>query len=385
MGRAERSESAGLIRIGTSKRLVAQCFGLVAGGLRLWRRCHRRAYPPGCDRRVLILEPFGLGDVISLEPLIRLLQQQHFKVILCARPEWQPLYPSIGHWMAAQVPWARHQFAQKYHWAEYWRQPFRSFVRALRGAAAGAVGLDPRGDIRSVLLLHLAGCRRVLTLSSYLGSDLSLPRCAAERIPFSPELRRWELNMRFLTALVGGAVPKVGPPQFPHLAPPAPRSSQRRVGLVPVAPWPGKLWAADKWKELAVQLQQRGWDVQALCGPGQTEAAVEQTGHSVPVVQCDSVLAWAEALGRCAVVVTLDTGPMHLADALGVPVVALFGQGLLPFWAPSGRRSCVITHRDADFVPCHPTEANVPLGRKYMDRISVSEVLEAVERVSSDA
>jgi ADP-heptose:LPS heptosyltransferase len=73
---------------------------------------------------------------------------------------------------------------------------------------------------------------------------------------------------------------------------------------------------------------------------------------------------------------------MHLADALGIPVVALFGQGRLPLWAPSGRRSCLISHQsDPDFQLCHPIDTNAHLGRKFMSRISVEEVLSALKRL----
>lgn len=371
-----------LIHVGLQRRLVAGGLAWVAAGLRAWRRLSAAKQAPRRQQAVLILEPFGLGDVISLEPLVRQLLQRGYELTLCARGEWQPLYPQVKQWVLAAVPWARHHSADKYRLADYRQPQFRQFLHQLRAAAQGTIGLEVRGDIRSVLLLHLAGCRKVVTLSNYLGSDLRVPAWAAERVAFCPALRRWELNLRFLPALAGGEAPETQPPQFPHLAGAETAPTSRRVGLVPVAPWPGKLWSADKWQDLALGLQGLGWEVQAFCGPGQAETAAQATGCRVSVVQCDSVWAWAEALRRCAVVVTLDTGPMHLADALGVPVVALFGQGLLPLWAPSGPRSRVITHRDQDFVPCHPTEANVPLGQKYMDRIGVAEVIEAVQAVA---
>jgi ADP-heptose:LPS heptosyltransferase len=74
---------------------------------------------------------------------------------------------------------------------------------------------------------------------------------------------------------------------------------------------------------------------------------------------------------------------MHLADALGIPVIALFGQGKLPLWAPSGQQSRIVTHQDdPDFFLCHPIEENTAFARQFMDRISVAEVLAAVEALS---
>jgi ADP-heptose:LPS heptosyltransferase len=70
---------------------------------------------------------------------------------------------------------------------------------------------------------------------------------------------------------------------------------------------------------------------------------------------------------------------MHLNDAIGRPVVALFGQGSLPLWAPTHPDSVVVTHQgDPDFRLLAPTEANTASGEEFMRRISVAEVLKAV-------
>jgi ADP-heptose:LPS heptosyltransferase len=250
----------------------------------------------------------------------------------------------------------------------------------LKSVGRGAIGIDTRGDIRSVLLLHALGCARVLSLTRYLGSDLRVPKASAELIPFSLQLRRWELNLGFLEPLGLSVKPgSIPPPFFPHLASPK-RPARRDIALMPVAPWRGKLWLPPRWQRLAQQLRQKGWEIRVLCGPGQRALALEQADVGAEVVECGSIEQWAAQFARSTLVVTLDSGPMHLADALGLPVIALFGQGWLPLWAPSGRLSRVIAHQDdPDFAVCHPIDANAPLGQKYMNRITVEEVLAAVE------
>ncbi|HTG43015.1 MAG TPA: glycosyltransferase family 9 protein, partial [Verrucomicrobiae bacterium] len=103
----------------------------------------------------------------------------------------------------------------------------------------------------------------------------------------------------------------------------------------------------------------------------------------IPLIECASIQSWAREFNQCAFVITVDSGPMHLADALDVPVIALFGQGKLPLWAPSGRKSVAIAHRDAAFFVCHPIVANTDLGRKYMNLIRVEEVLTAADRITA--
>ena len=122
----------------------------------------------------------------------------------------------------------------------------------------------------------------------------------------------------------------------------------------------------------------RGWELIGLCGPNQSQKAAEQLGPEVPLAECASLESWAREFNQCAFVITVDSGPMHFADALELPVIALFGQGKLPLWAPSGKQSVHLSHQDdPDFYVCHPIDQNIPLGQKFMNRITVEEVLAA--------
>src|SRR5690606_18110846 len=100
-----------------------------------------------------------------------------------------------------RLPWASHNEQIKYRLGLYRQEPARGDLRRFREMGKGAVGVDTRGDIRSVLLLYWAGCKRVISLSNYLGSDLPMSPLAAEIVPFNNDLRRWELNASFLSAL----------------------------------------------------------------------------------------------------------------------------------------------------------------------------------------
>ena len=377
-----KQDSRTIIRFGFKKILGAFALGLFAVLLRILGAFRKARPPQGACPTFFVIEPFGLGDIISFEPLVRHLVALNCEVRLCAREEWRVLYPAGPVWVPARIPWASHASSAKYRLGDYFSPKFRQVLRDLRTAGAGCVGLDTRGDIRSVLLLYLAGCRRVVTLKNYLGSDLMMMPGAAELVPFDPRLRRWELNLAFLdhAGLAQGA--SAASPFFAHLALPPSTARPRRIAFMAVAPWAGKLWKRENWLRLAETLQSAGWEIAGICGPGQTALAVEELGVRVPVLECGSIQEWARELAGFSAVVTLDSGPMHLADALGIPVVALFGQGLLPLWAPSGPRSVVVSHQaDADFNACQPVDANTELGRKFMHRISVAEVLAGLENV----
>jgi ADP-heptose:LPS heptosyltransferase len=366
-----------VIHIGARKRLLSLILYLAAILLR-FLALFRKAKPD----RVLVLEPVGLGDLISFDPLVRELLKRNYEVVICAKPEWRPLFAEQPRqkWVDLRLPWATHDEQIKYEIGRYFREPTRTDLRNLRAIGSGAIGLDTRGDIRSVLLLYWAGCKRVISLSNYLGSDLPMSSLAAELIPFDNSLRRWELNLRFLRALDRDAdLAVVGPPRLNHLIQ---KSRSRRVALMPIAPWAGKLWPRERWIAITKALREKSWEVVGLCGPKQSETAREQIGPDVPLTECGSIESWAREFNQCTFVITVDSGPMHLADALDVPVIALFGQGKLPLWAPSGTRSVPLARRDADFFVCHPIVANTHLGQKYMDRITVADVLAEVDGMS---
>ena len=89
-------------------------------------------------------------------------------------------------------------------------------------------------------------------------------------------------------------------------------------------------------------------------------------------------------LGRASVLVTNDSAPLHLATAVGTPVVAIFGPTVPAFgFGPRGFRDRVIEHPS---LPCRPCSAHgphvCPLGHhRCMRELSIDEVAAAVAAV----
>jgi heptosyltransferase II len=83
-------------------------------------------------------------------------------------------------------------------------------------------------------------------------------------------------------------------------------------------------------------------------------------------------------LGRCRALLTNDTGTMHLAAHLGIPTIALFGSTEPALTGPVGDGHTVIRHH-VECSPCFLRDC--PIDFRCMDRITVSEVVAAVERV----
>ena len=155
------------------------------------------------------------------------------------------------------------------------------------------------------------------------------------------------------------------------------------VGFHPGARWPGKRWPADMFCSLGRLLKKRqGTGVLVFGGPGEEDLAgqvAEGIQPSTPVAANLSLRQLMALISGCALFVTNDSGPMHMATALGVPVVAIFGptQPMLGFW-PLGDEDVVLTAG----LPCSPCslhgERKCPRGSwECLQRVKVEDVLGA--------
>ena len=138
-----------------------------------------------------------------------------------------------------------------------------------------------------------------------------------------------------------------------------------------------KHWGDERYGEVAERLLDDGYSVVMLTSPGeraQAESIAERYGN-IPVVGGDGdVLQLAASISHCSVIVTNDSGPLHLAAALAVPSVSIFG--------PTDPARTVIpgaTRVVSKAVPCGPCyERECPLrDHRCMTEISVDEVYAA--------
>ncbi|ABQ27376.1 glycosyltransferase family 9 protein [Geotalea uraniireducens] len=99
------------------------------------------------------------------------------------------------------------------------------------------------------------------------------------------------------------------------------------------------------------------------------------------LVEKTSMLQLGAVLAQCALLVSGDTGPMHMATAVGTPVVALFGAIEPRRTGPVGEGHRVIRHAEIECVPCNARKCSNPHYLECMERISVDEVFAAVAQM----
>ncbi len=145
---------------------------------------------------------------------------------------------------------------------------------------------------------------------------------------------------------------------------------------------PTKRWPAGRYASLADALAARGFSCAVAIGPaegglGARVASDAKTGPPVLGADLDPV-ELAAVLSRASIVVANDSGPMHLAAAVGTPVVAFFGPTDPGRTAPTGSPSRTLDR----YVFCSPCfRTRCPYGHECMEEITVQDAVRAVEEV----
>src|SRR5262249_21369071 len=112
-----------------------------------------------------------------------------------------------------------------------------------------------------------------------------------------------------------------------------------------------KRWPPERFTELARRLaRELRLEVLVAWGPGELPAAqgIARASGSVLAPETSSLLDLAELLGRASLYVGADSGPLHLASAVGCPSVALFGPKDPAIYAPCNPRARVVRRVAAD-------------------------------------
>lgn len=146
-----------------------------------------------------------------------------------------------------------------------------------------------------------------------------------------------------------------------------------------------KNWLAQRFADVAADLvRKRSARVLLLGGPADADA-VRQMRAALAGVACaellDAPLPYlAAVLEHCQAYVGNDSGVSHLAAALGVPTVAVFGPTDPCRWAPRGPRACNIS-ADVACSPCDTEKRRTCIQRTCLDAVSSADVLHAFAKL----
>jgi lipopolysaccharide heptosyltransferase I len=271
----------------------------------------------------------------------------------------------------------------------YGRAQALSALRALGSLRARRydAALDFQGLWKSALWARLAGARRSLGFERAsrreAGSELLLRETAAA--PGDGHVI--DKNLALLRPL---GIEAVGLREFPLplVAETVARVDEGLRGLRgdalvvlnPGGGWASKLWPAERFGALARALAGLGLQPLVSWGPGEealAERVVAASGGAATRSFPTTLLDYIEIARRARLVVAADTGPLHLACAVGTPVVALFGPTDPARNGPFAPED-VVVRRTPACAPCYSRGCLRHAG--VMDEIPVAEVRAAIER-----
>src|SRR5512134_359814 len=331
-------------------------------------------------RSILVVGPSWVGDTVLAQPLFKLLHARHASLAL------DVLAPRWTFSLLERMPEVRRTIENPFAHGE-----LKLGARRRLGRALGAEGYDQAivlpNTFKSALVPFFAGIR---TRTGYVG-----------------ELRHWILNDarrldRERLPQMAQRYAALGLPRGEALRLPLPalalqvdeaarRALLARLGLdrgrpaavlAPGAEYgPAKRWPARYFGELAQGLAAHGCSVWLVGSQNDRQAGAEIERHSGGVCRnlCgETTLAEAiDLLASAVLVVSNDSGLMHVAAALGKPLIALYGSSS-PAYTPPLSPNARILKLDLPCSPCFKREC--PLGHfNCMMQLTPDRVLAAVD------
>jgi len=362
-------------------RLVEVVFFPIAAFIRKAARNHE-------VKRILIVEPFNLGDVISLAIMFDPLHRRFPKA------EIHLLTKSLGNEIYREDPRVTEIHAFEFPWAKRGRKwdprtlnlhALFQLIRKLRKASFD-IGIDTRGDIRTQILMVLLGCKVRVGYTNYLCSNVvTLGLLLTHNAGQLKATQRFLINLEVIRQL-GCAIADY----HPHPLLPLRNTGQQNTFTVlchPGAGWKFRLWQCDRWIALINKIV-RHYDVGVRVIGEQSEGPhlvdIRKGVSQAVDFKITTLVDLVSEIRTADLILCLDSGPMHIAAAYEKPLIALFGPGHKDIWRPYSLSSCIIDHQDR--YPCSPClqkrcvlpEANC------MDAITPEEVFEKVSEMIPD-
>ena len=272
--------------------------------------------------RILVVRLGSLGDLVHTLPAVAALRRAHAD----AEIDW--LVDAVHRPFLALVPVISSIVVLRDRTVGAWLTARRSLRRHRYDVA-----LDFQGLLKSAALARLSGARRV---AGFDRGALREPAAAwfyTERTTTSDTQHVIHKNLALARAAGGNADGRLEFPIAPVTSPAADAVRARGIGefaiINPGAAWPNKRWPPANFGRLAALIGERhGLRSVVLWGPGEqplAEAVVAASGAAAVVAPQTDVPGLVALAREARLIISGDTGPLHIAAAVGVPAVALFG------------------------------------------------------------
>lgn len=327
--------------------------------------------------KALVVRLSSIGDVVHTLPALAALKRHNWDVGWVVEPAGAALlqgHPLLSSLVVAP-PRRRFEFGRA-----------GEAVAALR-AQGYDIALDFQGLWKSAAWARSSRAPRVMGFAAQWRREGLSALLLRETAPLPPNLPHViDKNLALLRPL---GIDAVGSRHFP--LPPTDAQSEvvraklAELGLGPFVilnpggGWASKLWPAERYGALARGLRERGYASVVTWGPGEEALADRVVGASDgAAVRCfpTTLLELVELTRFSRLLVAADTGPLHIACAVGTPVVGIYGPTDPARNGPFDAQDRVV-RRIPLCSPCHRRRCRIHEG--VMAAIAVAEVQRAID------
>jgi len=335
-------------------------------------------------RKILVIQSHLIGDIVMATPILRALKKKYpnAKVSLLANEFAKELLgesPYIDEIITMKFPWSIYDYSLKNLYNVI------NVIKKLRKQKFD-LAIDAQIDIRNLFLMFLTGAKR------RLGYDITGGKVFLTDCPEFPENKCNLLDARLsILEYLGINYPDkttelpVGQENLRWVDSYLSQNklnSDKTVGIHPGASVKEKLWQPEKFAEVIDFLNSKGYQPVIIEGPKDADIvnSIIFLCKAPPPILKTGLKNVVAFICHCSLIICLDSAAIHLAGAVGTPVVAIYG----PKWPELTRpfRDNIEIIWDESFG-CRPCEYGhcVSIGHSCMDSIGTESVIRKVDEL----
>jgi heptosyltransferase-1 len=345
------------------------------------------AFIPGLDclsLKILILKPSSLGDIIQALPVLRLLKDH----LPSSRIYWwiesglAPLLENDPD-LTGLVRFERDRWASPLNWRGMWRS-----IQWMRSQHFDWV-IDLQSLARSAFFAWLANGKFTIGLDDPREGARGFYDITVRRNSFHTHAVDWYLDvLRWLQIPVHFQFEwiKPKPDAAAAIGKKWPANGARWVAVQPGARWPTKKWPAENYARALTQLAAQYSDLHfvVLGAPADKELgqrlAATNPSRCLDLTGRTSLPELIEWIRRCDLLLTNDTGPMHMAAALGTPLVAVFGPTEPKRTGPYRQLQNVL-QKQLPCAPCLKSHCRNPIPLECLHAVTPDQLIASARRL----
>lgn len=361
------------------------------------------------SERILVFSPNWLGDAVLSLPALAMLAaaRPRAELWVFARKPLLGLFTGLAHLRGSlEAPTRDHTNHAASHSSERERSTPRLPASLTRFGKSLAAYSRVLAELRSrrfdIAVLFPNSFRSALfALLSNIPQRIGYPTDGRRALLTSPvacgvETSRLHMVLYYTNILRGLGIADCGKVSAPQLVPTAPAAARVAPLLDPLPRplWgvnPGaafgsaKRWPPERFAKLAKKLLSEHGGTLVIFGTAAERPITEEIGRATPPEQLANLCGRTTleeliaAIAKCDVFITNDSGPMHVAQAVGTPLVALFGPTDVSTTGPWGEGHAIVHKPGAcPKAPC--LLRSCPTNHRCMKAIEVAEVFEAATK-----